>query len=154
MTSKYLNEDGTLDRQLVINDVWAGVKSQGFALSVTYDEDDGEYSDVCAYNGMNGTHCAIGWLLKDVPEDKVARFEGEGVGSVHNDEHRPVLELIGLQNLSTEDVLFLTGLQCSHDIAWDAIVYELDEPDFARGATLFETNLRNYITSNNLEIPE
>ena len=84
-----------------------GLASQGFKRSVAAD------GISCSYNGVDGRHCAIGWLTTGIPMDN---FNSKGIEDlvVRDGPCPEVAELIG--HLSRR---FLDDLQRAHDTAYD-----------------------------------
>lgn len=46
-----------------------------------------EEHGMCAYNGVDGHHCAVGWVMPDRPDREIEMLEGESVSSMCNAEY-------------------------------------------------------------------
>lgn len=62
--------------------------------------------DVCAYNGQDGRHCAIGWLMQNEPPEVIAGAEGMGASDL--------VPRLGYRGLYAA-IELLDDLQFAHD---------------------------------------
>lgn len=91
-----------MNKQEIFDKVYLGLKSQGFIQAL------GEFED-CQYRGVNGTKCAVGFLIED--EDYTDEFEGVGiVGNVLLQDY-----LKNRWNIEPDTTRFLLNLQHAHD---------------------------------------
>lgn len=114
-----------MTRQEIFNKAYLGLKSQGFKQS--------EWAGSCKYNGPNNTHCAIGWVIPDLPENYT-------IGAIAWTFPEKLIGVIA-ENLEELDQLrpFLQDLQIAHDgydpqtMKWKlerlAKMYELEIPE-------------------------
>lgn len=102
--------DGRASKQEVFNYVAEKIINQGKPSGTV--TKGGRFT--CLYNGADNCHCAIGWLLTDIPPMSMALLEGHDVDEV-------VGEMVVNLNPATVDACcdFLADLQMSHDAAAD-----------------------------------
>ena len=96
-----------MDKQVIFNKAYLGLKGQGFQKALT--EDGGG----CLYRGVGNTKCAIGHLIPDEKYDP--RFEKHGLSFGLSD---PIIVEIfkAIEVEATEDNWnFLYNLQRCHD---------------------------------------
>jgi hypothetical protein len=82
----------------------------------------------CAYNGPDGRHCAVGWLIADIPLS-----EGDNKESAQFliSVHRVIADALGIDRGSLSehgDIEFIGDLQRCHDLAYDGGAYKRDNP--------------------------
>lgn len=94
-------------KQALFNRAVAGIASQGWTQSIL-DNDE----DTCAYNGANGAHCAVGWLLNERGREQVREADGNGFDSV-----RDILQAGWIDGVEYSDDMenFLAAMQSAHD---------------------------------------
>lgn len=83
----------------------AGLASQGYRQSLASSGD-------CAYNGADGLHCAVGWLIEGLPLPADLNT-GYSVSHLMGDGEYPVTECA--ERLAGLPLGFLEDLQAAHD---------------------------------------
>lgn len=116
-----------LTKQEAFNQVWNGLKAQGFTRSVRPDN-----PEICAYRGLDGKKCGIGILIKD--EEYQTRMEGVSVSSL------TLLGILPARLVHLHDQRFLIDIQNCHDSN--------------RTPLAMETALKKLAWANYLTIPE
>ena len=101
-------------KQAIFDTAVRGLASQGFKRSVSEGDTASGEGATCLYNGPGGIHCAVGWLIVDLP--------------MHADENDDKLSMMirrrpdvasrfnGLFETDYERNDFLAELQRCHDI--------------------------------------
>lgn len=109
-----------MTRQEMFNTVVRGIASQGWEQSVG--------DETCAYNGPDGRHCAVGWLIADI---KIAETWNEKTSVGQLMDKYPEIEerFLGFEN-------FLDALQRVHDEARDTAGMKNDLQNFATAHNL------------------
>ena len=115
-----------MNKQEAFDRAWHGIIKQGCA---SWDDEE----EICKYNGPDGTHCAVGWLVDD--PSVLTPVEGHAVRAATQ-----VLRELGLPTK------FLIELQRAHDLA-------------AEGASnhfipRFKGNMRKLAAEHELTVPE
>lgn len=122
-------------KQELFNRAVAGIASQNWAQSVLA---VGE--DTCAYNGPNGAHCAVGWLLNERGREQVREADGDSFDSV-----RDILQAEWIDGVEYSDDMenFLAAMQSAHDGVW---------PDYSGHP--MKDRLRIFADNYDLTLPE
>jgi len=111
-----------------------GLASQGFRRSVASD------GESCMYNGPDGRHCALGWLIVDVEIDKGDNSAPSGSIMINYPEVRKKFEGIN------DPMLFVRTLQTCHDSAYiKQLGASVDKP------SAMVENLRAFASRDNLD---
>ena len=150
---RYINEDGSLDRQQMFNDVWAGFVRQNWSLSYKlrgravdeFCEDVGYYrtptfEHECAYRGevVDGiqTCCGIGHLIPNELYDP--EMEGKAVhylkyrGALLGGIDKIFLAIFGeFPDLIDDDEDFLISIQEIHDEVVTEFLLDKDDEPFS-----------------------
>lgn len=91
-----------MTKQEIFNKAYLGLKSQGFKRSGTVDQP-------CMYNGPNNTHCAIGWVIPNLPES-------HSIKKIAINFPEKLLGIVAVNNFELLQILpFLRRLQTAHD---------------------------------------
>ncbi len=111
-----------MNKQEIFNQVYLGLKSQGFKKSTAFAD---ESVGTCRYRGYNGRKCAIGHLISD--EEYSIELEGAGIVYLIKNAFGPHLkpkkvksffERLEINNCA-DDIDFLRSLQYVHDESED-----------------------------------
>jgi hypothetical protein len=100
-----------MNKQEIFNQVYLGLKSQGFKRSTAFAD---EFVGTCRYRGYDGRKCAIGHLISD--EEYSTELEGSGI--YYLAKHIPKMKSFFQRleiNDCADDIDFLRSLQLAHD---------------------------------------
>lgn len=115
-----------MTKQEIFNKAFIGLKSQGFKQSV--------WANNCKYNGPNNTHCAIGWVIPNLPETY-------SIGAIAWSFPEKLIGVIAEDHNELDQLRpFLQDLQTAHDLGY--------EPE------TMKSKLERFAKTYELEIPE